>query len=117
MLLAQESDIKPLMFEKHQGKLYFNTAVYALQKDSVIFYRYQSVAIVSYDESAMVNALLQAYKGNVPFSQYRARSIQRVKYALYGTVDITQATACGYSVTTEAELIAALGLNNYRQSQ
>lgn len=110
------SNIAPEMFSHHQGSMTFSTAIIN-EGDSL--YTYQFVAIESISESDMMNALLSDFNnrtdGDISFFQYRARSVERVNYALYGTVDTSKAAACGFDTgITEAEMKTLLGVVDYR---
>lgn len=116
LLVAQtHSDVKPTMFYDHQGEKHFVANVIN-EGDSA--YTYQVVVIASYDQQAMLDALLNDYENsldNISFAVYRERCIQRVSYALTNNVDITKISACGYEgIATKEEFLESLGLTNYR---
>lgn len=110
------SNIAPEMFSQHQGSTYFATAIIN-EGDSL--YTYQFVPIESISESDMLSALLSDFEnrtdGDITFQQYRARSVERVNYALYGTVDTSKAVACGFvDGITESQMKALLGVIDHR---
>lgn len=117
MIFAQtHSNVAPEMFSQHQGSTYFATAIIN-EGDSL--YTYQFVPIESISESDMLSALLSDFEnrtdGDITFQQYRARSVERVNYALYGTVDTSKAVACGFvDGITESQMKALLGVIDHR---
>jgi len=114
-LFAQAySDNKPTMFFEHQNETYFVTNI-TNYGDSL--YSYQAVPIKGFTESDLLQALLSDYNNSnedVSFLIYRERSIQRVNYALYGAVDMSKISACGFDAVTELEFKTLLGVIDYQ---
>jgi len=118
-LIAQtNSDTKPIMFYSQQNEIYFTTNVQEVVKEGVTSYIYQAVKVAGYSEGELLQGLLADFPNiteNISFATYRNRCLQRISYVLYGTVDISKATACGYDTNNESEFISLLGCNNYAQ--
>ena len=104
----------PSMFYQHQNQTYFVTNIVNLGDSA---YTYQAVPIAGFGYDDILQGLLTDYPNNyedVSFPIYYARSVERVSFAVYGTVNTAKATACGYqSGITEAEMKENLGVTNY----